>query len=165
MQALKEGREPGLDRPLNHGPEVDLHLPALIPDDYLPDVHARLILYKRIASAANKDELRELQVEMIDRFGLLPDAVKQLFSITALKLKAVPLGISRIDVGESSGRLIFGPQPNVDPATIIQLIQAQPAHYSLDGSDKIRFQLDMASPEQRLSSVSGLLDRLSAKAD
>ena len=78
--------------------------------------------------------------------------------------KAVPLGISRIDVGESSGRLIFGPQPNVDPATIIQLIQAQPAHYSLHGSDKIRFQFDMASPEQRLSSVSGLLDRLSARA-
>lgn len=163
--ALKAGREPALERPLNHGPEVDLHLPALIPDDYLPDVHGRLILYKRIASAADEDELRELQVEMIDRFGLLPDAVKHLFSITGLKLKAVPLGVSKIDVGESSGRLIFGPQPNVDPSAIVQLIQAQPAHYSLDGSDKIRFQLDMSSPEKRVASVGALLESLSAKPD
>ncbi|VAW72763.1 Transcription-repair coupling factor, partial [hydrothermal vent metagenome] len=97
VTALKAGRQPELDRPLNHGPEVDLHLPALIPDDYLHDVHGRLILYKRIASAANEDELRELQVEMIDRFGLLPEPVKQLFEVTRLKLKAVPLGISKID--------------------------------------------------------------------
>ena len=165
MEALKAGREPGLDSPLNHGPEVDLHLPSLIPDDYLPDVHSRLILYKRIASAADKDELRELQVEMIDRFGLLPDAVKHLFSITELKLKAVPLGISRIDVGASSGRLIFGPQPNVDPAKIVRLIQAQPDHYKLDGSDKIRIQFDMTSPEQRVSRVSAVLNRLSAGVD
>ena len=165
VEALKAGREPGLDRPLNHGPEVDLHLPALIPDDYLPDVHSRLILYKRIASAGDEDELRELQVEMIDRFGLLPDAVKHLFSITALKLKAVPLGIGKIDVGESSGRLMFGPQPNVDPGAIVRLIQAQPSHYSLDGSDKIRFQLDMSSPEQRVANVSALLESLSAKPD
>jgi transcription-repair coupling factor (superfamily II helicase) len=133
VEALKAGREPELEQPLNHGPEVDLHVPALIPDDYLPDVHSRLILYKRIASAADKDELRELQVEMIDRFGLLPGPVKQLFSITELKLMAAPLGIRKIDVGENSGRLMFGPEPNVDPATIIQLIQGQPHHYNLDG--------------------------------
>ncbi len=165
VAALRAGREPGLDRPLNHGPEVDLHLPALIPDSYLPDVHSRLIMYKRIASAADVDDLRELQVEMIDRFGLLPEAVKKLFSITELKLKAVPLGISKIDVGERSGRLIFGPQPNVDPAAIVRLIQNEPDHYSLDGSDKIRFELDMSSPEKRVESVSALLDSLSAKAD
>ena len=165
VEALKAGRQPELDRPLNHGPEVDLHFAALIPDDYLPDVHTRLILYKRIASAADSDELRELQVEMIDRFGLLPEPVKQLFSITELKLKAVPLGISKIDVGEQNGRLIFGPQPNVDPANIIQLIQTQPQHYNLDGSDKIRFQMDMPTPEKRVSAVSGLLDSLSVKAD
>jgi transcription-repair coupling factor (superfamily II helicase) len=144
---------------------VDLDLPALIPDDYLPDVHSRLILYKRIASAADQEELRELQVEMIDRFGLLPEAVKQLFSITELKLKAVPLGISKIDVGESSGRLIFGPQPNVDPGAIVRLIQTQPDRYSLDGSDKIRFQGDMGAPEKRVAQVGKLLDSLSVTAD
>jgi len=165
VAALKAGREPELERPLNHGPEVDLHVPALIPDDYLPDVHSRLILYKRIASAADKDELRELQVEMIDRFGLLPDPVKQLFGITELKLKAVPLGVQKIDVGDSSGRLMFGPEPNVDPATIIQLIQNQPQHYKLDGSDKIRFQFDMADIKKRAETVGKLLDSLSVRAD
>ena len=163
VAALKAGREPELEQPLNHGPEVDLHVPALIPDDYLPDVHARLILYKRIASAADESELRELQVEMIDRFGLLPDPVKQLFSITALKLRAVPLGIRKIDAGEAGGRLIFGPEPDVDPATIIQLIQGQPQHYSLDGPDKIRFRFDMANVAVRIASVDRLLDNLSAR--
>jgi transcription-repair coupling factor (superfamily II helicase) len=161
VAALKAGKQPELSQPLNHGPEVDLHMPALIPDDYLPDVHGRLTLYKRVASARDKDELRELQVEMIDRFGLLPEPVKSLFSITELKLKAVPLGIAKIDVGETSGRLIFGAQPNIDPAQIIQLIQKQPQHYSLDGADKIRLQFDMSEPAKRISHVSTLLDGLS----
>ncbi|MDT8387580.1 MAG: transcription-repair coupling factor [Thiogranum sp.] len=165
VQALKEGREPELDRPLNHGPEVDLHLPALIPDDYLPDVHSRLILYKRIASAANKDDLRELQVEMIDRFGLLPEPVKQLFAITGLKIKAVPLGISKIDAGPEHGRLVFGPEPDVDPRNIITLLQTESARYSLDGPEKIRFHLDMAEAEQRIGAVSQLLDKLSPRTE
>ena len=164
VAALKAGRQPELDRPLNHGPEVDLHMPALIPADYLPDVHGRLVLYKRIASACDHDELRELQVEMIDRFGLLPDPVKQLFAVTELKLKAVPLGIEKIDVGASSGRLIFGARPNVDPAAIVGLIQSHPQHYSLDGADRIRLQYDMGEPEARISRVSSLLDSLSARA-
>ncbi len=165
VTALKAGSQPALDRPLNHGPEVDLHLPALIPHDYLPDVHGRLVLYKRIASAADSDELRELQVEMIDRFGLLPDAVKQLFAVTELKLKAVPLGIARIDVGAASGRLIFGAQPDADPATIVGLIQSQPSHYSLDGADKIRFQFDMSDSAERIARVSTLLDSLSPRSE
>jgi len=165
VAALKAGREPDLDRPLNHGPEVDLHVPALIPDDYLPDVHSRLILYKRIASATGSDDLRELQVEMIDRFGLLPDPVRQLFSITELKLKAAPLGIQKIDVGDSGGRLQFGPEPNVDPSTIIQLLQSQPQHYNLDGSDKIRMSFDMQDIDTRLQKVNSLLDSLSTAAD
>ncbi len=162
VSALKEGRQPELERPLNHGPEVDLHLPALIPDDYLHDVHGRLILYKRIASAANEDELRELQVEMIDRFGLLPDPVKLLFEVTRLKLMAAPLGISKIDVGYENGRLQFGSEPNVDPAGIIQMIQHEPQRYRLDGSDVIRFYADMDETDARLGMVHKVLERLSA---
>jgi transcription-repair coupling factor (superfamily II helicase) len=165
VAALKAGRQPELDRPLNHGPEVDLHTPALIPDDYLPDVHGRLILYKRIASAADSDGLRELQVEMIDRFGLLPEPVKQLFAITELKLLAVPLGIVRIDAGDSAGRLVFGPQPNVDPTTIVRLIQRQPDHYRLDGTDTIRFRFEMHDTGKRVKHVSTLLTGLSPRAD
>ena len=164
VAALKAGRRPELDRPLNHGPEVDLHMPALIPADYLPDVHGRLVLYKRIASASDHDELRELQVEMIDRFGLLPDPVKQLFAVTELKLKAVPLGIEKIDVGTGSGRLIFGARPNVDPAAIVGLIQSQPRHYSLDGADRIRLRYDMAENAERIARVSALLDSLSTRS-
>jgi transcription-repair coupling factor (superfamily II helicase) len=165
VAALKAGQQPELDRPLNHGPEIDLHVPALIPDDYLADVHGRLILYKRIASAGDSDELRELQVEMIDRFGLLPEPVKQLFAITELKLMAVPLGIVRIDAGDSAGRLVFGPQPNVDPAAIVQLIQGQPDHYRLDGTDTIRFRFEMHDPGARARRVSTLLAGLSPRAD
>ena len=84
VQALKAGLTPELDRPLDHGAEIDLGLPALIPDDYLPDVHTRLVTYKRIASASDTIELRELQVEMIDRFGLLPDPARNLFALARL---------------------------------------------------------------------------------
>ena len=165
VKALKEGRDPQLDKPLNHGPEIDLHLAALIPDDYMPDVHTRLILYKRIASAKDKAGLRELQVEMIDRFGLLPDAVKNLFAVTEIKLKAVPLGIAKIDAGPSSGRLVFGSEPNVDPGAIVSLIQTQAQHYKLEGSDRIRFEFDMQEDQQRFAVIHRLLDLLSGQAD
>ena len=106
-----------------HEADVELHLPALIPDDYLADVNARLTLYKRIASARNEDDLRELQVEMIDRFGMLPDQVKNLFAVTQLKLAATALGIRKLDIGANGGRVIFRPQPAIEPLTVIRLIQ------------------------------------------
>ena len=99
VKALKSGKIPKLDQPMHQGPEVELHVPALLPDDYLPDVHLRLVLYKRIAAAANVEELRELQVEMIDRFGLLPPPAKNLFRIAELKLAARALGLRKIDIG------------------------------------------------------------------
>ncbi|MDA0979214.1 MAG: transcription-repair coupling factor, partial [Proteobacteria bacterium] len=103
VKAIQDGKTPNLDRPLREGTEINLHLPALIPADYLPDVHTRLVLYKRISNARNDDELRELQVEMIDRFGLLPDPVKHLFRVTRIKLLAEDLGIKKIDAGASGG--------------------------------------------------------------
>ena len=107
MRALKSGKVPDFDLTSEHETEVELHLPALIPNDYLPDVHARLTLYKRIASARNDEGLRELQVEMIDRFGLLPDQTKCLFAVAQLKLMATPLGIRKVDFGASGGRITF----------------------------------------------------------
>ncbi|WP_370567864.1 TRCF domain-containing protein, partial [Enterobacter cloacae complex sp. P4RS] len=97
-------------------------MPALIPEDYLPDVHTRLTLYKRISSARDSDALRELQVEMISRFGLLPDAAKHLFAIAELKLKANALGIRKLDLGENGGRIVVESTPNIDPMAVIQLI-------------------------------------------
>ncbi|MEJ2345320.1 MAG: transcription-repair coupling factor [Gammaproteobacteria bacterium] len=164
VQALKSGREPALDAPLHQGPEVDLHVPTLLPEDYLPDIHARLIMYKRIASAANRDELRDLQVEMIDRFGLLPTPAKQLIRATELKLRAEPLGVTKIDIGPKGGRIIFGHEPNVDLYKIIQLVQQQPDTYKLDGQDKLRLQMPLDEVDLRFQTVQELLDSIRADA-
>jgi transcription-repair coupling factor (superfamily II helicase) len=163
VRALKSGKVPDFDLTQDHEAEVELHLPALIPDDYLPDVNARLTLYKRIASARNEDELRELQVEMIDRFGLLPEQVKQLFATTALKLVATPLGIRKLDVGANGGRVIFRPNPAIEPLTVIRLIQSQPRVYALDGQDKLKFKMQLAGAAERLLAAGDLLTALGAR--
>ncbi|MCP3869963.1 MAG: transcription-repair coupling factor [Gammaproteobacteria bacterium] len=160
VQALKAGRQPNLDRPLDHGAEVDLQIPALLPDDYLPDVHSRLVLYKRIASAESVGELDELQVEMIDRFGLLPEPAKALFGVTALKLKANPMGIRKVEAGPTSGRILFEGVPDIDPGHILRLIQTRAGEYKLDGGDKIRFFRQMSDRNRRIEQVSAVLDEI-----
>lgn len=163
VKALKAGEHPNLDRPLDHGAEIDLQIPALIPGDYLPDVHTRLVMYKRIASAVNDAELKELQVEMIDRFGLLPDPAKALFSITGMKLKANPMGIKKVEAGAESGRILFRGTPNIDPARILNLIQTRPKEFKLDGGDKIRFFRTMPDPWKRIEQVAALLDEIGGR--
>ncbi len=162
VSALKEGKTPNLDQPFEQHAEVDLRIPALLPEEYLPDVHTRLVLYKRIANATDNATLRELQVEMIDRFGLLPDAAKNLFKVTALKLKAQPLGIKKIEAGPSGGRLIFGPNPKIDPGKLIMLIQQESRTYRLDGQEKLRFSIEMEENAQRIEEMDRLLERLRA---
>ncbi len=164
VKALKAGESPNLDRPLDHGTEIDLQLPALLPEDYLPDVHTRLVLYKRIASAGSHEELKELQVEMIDRFGLLPEPAKSLFGITALKLKATPLGIRKIEAGPQGGRISFNGEPNVDPGHLIRLIQTRPREYKLDGGEKIRFFREMSVAEKRIEQLHSILDDIQGRA-
>ena len=163
IQALKAGRQPELDRPLEHGAEIDLHVPALIPEDYLPDVHARLIMYKRIASARNEDELQGLREEMIDRFGLLPEPARNLFRITSLKLRANPLGVRRIDLGRQGGRLHFHSRPAVDPKKILALVQAEPQTYKLDGPDKLRITRPLPETGERFRLLDNLLEEISAR--
>ncbi|CAK0763570.1 transcription-repair coupling factor [Gammaproteobacteria bacterium] len=161
VNALKSGRRPELERPLEQNSEVDLHLPALIPEDYLADVHIRLILYKRIANAATAGELRELQVEMIDRFGLLPEPVQTLFRTTELKLLARPLGIRKIELGPLGGRLLFHPEPAIDPGAVLKLIQTQPQIYRLDGQDKLRVTAVLPDTTSRLAAAEYLIAVLS----
>ena len=160
VKSIKAGKLPDLDATEYRGSEVELHVPALIPEDYLPDVHARLTLYKRISSARDAEELRELQVEMIDRFGLLPDAAKHLFAIAELKLQATQLGIRKLVLGAEGGRLQFEVKPNVDPMTVIRLIQGQPKHYKMDGPDKLRIVLDLPDAATRFNAARGLLAAL-----
>jgi len=162
VKSIKSGKIPDLDPSVRHGADVELHLPALIPDDYLPDVHARLTLYKRIASARDEEALRELQVEMVDRFGVLPEQAKQLFAVTELKLEATRLGLRKIELGEHGGRLHFQAQPNVDPMSVIRLIQSQPKVYSMDGPDKLRVRLDLPDAGSRLRTARGLFALLKA---
>jgi len=163
VEALRSGKSPRLDRPLDHGTEVDIHAPALIPEDYLPDVHARLIMYKRIASADSMDALENLQVEMIDRFGLLRDATKTLFRVTALKLKATPLGIRKVDVSAHGGRVEFRDEAPIDPAKIVRMIQTWPSVYRLDGANKLRLSLEMPHETDRLEALNSLLEELGTR--
>lgn len=160
VKAIQKGEQPNLDQPLGGGPEINLRIPALIPEDYLPDVHARLILYKRIANAADEDGLNELQVEMIDRFGLLPDAAKHLIRLTLLKLQAEKLGITKIDAGPQGGRIEFAADTPVDPMALIKLIQSQPKRYKFEGATVFKFQVPMERPEERFNTLEALLERL-----
>ncbi|MEC4340253.1 transcription-repair coupling factor [Stenotrophomonas pavanii] len=161
VRSIRLGKLPDLDAGEEvRGAEVELHVPALIPEDYLPDVHTRLTLYKRISSARDSDALRELQVEMIDRFGLLPDAAKHLFAIAELKLKANTLGIRKLDLGENGGRIVFESKPNIDPMAVIQLIQKQPNLYAMEGPDKLRIKHPLPLPEDRFNAARALLTTL-----
>ena len=161
VRSIKSGKLPDLDAGEEaRGAEVELHVPALIPEDYLPDVHTRLTLYKRISSARDSEALRELQVEMIDRFGLLPDPVKHLFAIAELKLQANVLGIRKLELGENGGRIVFESKPNIDPMAVIQLIQKQPKLYQMDGPDKLRIKHPLPESADRFNAARALLTTL-----
>ncbi|MDD5271826.1 MAG: transcription-repair coupling factor, partial [Methylovulum sp.] len=160
VDSLKAGKELELDAPMDKGPEVDLQAAALIPEDYLPDIHARLVLYKRISSADTAEDLRELQIEMIDRFGLLPEPVKTLFSVTGLKQQAEQLGIKKIEATAMGGRIVFGTAPNINAEQLIKLIQTQAQIYKLDGMDKLKFSQAFTGVEQKAEFVGNLLKQL-----
>ena len=163
IASLKAGRQPELDRPLDHGAEVDLHAPALIPGDYLPDVHTRLQMYKRIASAADDAALWALREECIDRFGLLPVALKNLFRIAQLKLMTRPLGILKIDLGEQGGRIQFDDNADFDRVKLIRLLQENPQLYKLEGGSKLRIRHELPDPEARFRFLEELLDTLTIR--
>ena len=160
VKAIRKGTQPNLEQPLGGGPEINLRLPALIPEDYLPDVHARLILYKRIASAADEEGLKDLQVEMIDRFGLLPEPTKNLMRLTSLKLHAEKLGIKKVDAGPNGGKIEFEAETPVDPLTLIKLIQGQPKRYKFEGATQFRFLVPMERPDVRFNTLEALFERL-----
>lgn len=160
ITALKEGRNPELEAPLTRGTEINLHCSALLPSDYLPDVHIRLILYKRIANAPDVQKLDEIQVEMIDRFGLLPEPAKALLKITELKLQATPLGIQKIDLGDEGGYVLFVEQPHVDPQAIVRLIQLRPHQYRLENQRKLRLLWETADFPSRFEKLSKFLSYL-----
>ncbi|MBD2859095.1 transcription-repair coupling factor [Spongiibacter sp. KMU-158] len=160
VKALKAGKQINLEDSNAQQTEVNLRIPALIPEDYLPDVQERLMLYKRIASTEDKDGLRELQVEMIDRFGLLPEQCKNLFRCAELRLVAEQLGINKIEASANGGRFEFTADTKVEPLTLIKLIQSNAVKYQLDGANAFKFKDSLENTEQRISVVQSLLEKL-----
>jgi transcription-repair coupling factor (superfamily II helicase) len=163
VKALKSGKTPADISLESSNIDVNLRIPALIPDAYIPDVHTRLNLYKRLASISKPDGFNELQVEMIDRFGLLPEEVKHLIRVTELKLIAESLGIVKILANADQGKIEFLSQPKVDPLKIVKMVQTQPQHYELRGANQLLFKFEMKSAEERISTVETLLASLSPK--
>ncbi|WP_133135662.1 transcription-repair coupling factor [Legionella rowbothamii] len=157
---LKAGKIPELSAPMYQGPEIDLRISAIIPEDYIGDIHNRLIMYKRISNAKDKQQLHELQIELIDRFGLLPPPVKNLLLITDLKLKAQQMGILKISAGAQQGKLDFNENPSIDPGVLISLIQVHAKRYQMEGPQRLRFTLDSTTPEERIFEIHSLLDKL-----
>ncbi len=164
VNALRQGKTPDTDFK-STSVDVNLRIPALIPDDYLPDVHTRLILYKRIANATNEEGLRELQVEMIDRFGLLPEATKNLFKISAIKLRATALGIVKLEAGNDTVRIEFGSETRVDPLVIVKLVQNQPQKYQLSDAMHLRVKATAENSEQKFTVVDDILATLARKEE
>jgi transcription-repair coupling factor (superfamily II helicase) len=163
VAALRDGREPGLEDPFHHGPEIDTGLPALIPEDYMPDVHLRLVQYKRIANAETQEELDNLQVELINRFGLLETATKHLFEITWLKLLASQIDVKKIQAGAESGLIVFSDKARVDPVALIRLIADHPERYRLQGQYRLRITWQVpARDEERVPRLESLLRQLGA---
>ena len=165
VESLRGGKEPDLDGPLNAGIDIKLHVPALLPEDYMPDVHLRLILYKRIASAVSREQLKDLQVELIDRFGLLPEPAKNLMRIAAIKQDAMLLGIEKIDASEAGGYIQFGGKAQVDPVSLVQLVQEDGQTYRMQSAHRLQFRVELSDAAQRFKFVEELLTLLVAKPD
>ena len=160
VEALKAGKEPSLDDLLREQTEVELRLPALLPEDYIPDINTRLSLYKRIASAGNEDALNEIKVELIDRFGLLPDAATNLLTLNMLKLKAANLGLRRIEAGEKGGYFEFTENAAIDPGFLVGLLQSQPQQFRMDGPTKLKVTATLTDRRERIQYVDGFLTQL-----
>ncbi len=159
ITSLRQGHEPDMAHPLGVTTEINLHTPALLPNDYCGDIHQRLVLYKRLASCTSLDELETMQAELIDRFGLLPDAAEALLLCHQLRIAAKPLGIAKLDASSEAIQIQFVPNPPIDPMKIIKLIQTK-RHYKLVGQDKLRIELKYHDLTQRVLAIRNFFGEL-----
>lgn len=164
VEALKSGQPIDWQKALYPATEINLQISALIPDVYLPDVMLRLQFYKRIATAKNISELDQLQVEMIDRFGLLPQPLKNLFLISELKLKSRDLGIAKLEASALGGKISFVEKPPLNPDALIHLIQNNPQRFRFEGATQLRFTLPAHAPAERIALTEALLQELESTA-
>lgn len=157
VESLKAGREPSLEDLTSQQTDVELRMPALLPEEFIPDVNTRLSFYKRIASAETDSELQELKVELIDRFGLLPDAARNLLDVALLRQQARSLGIRKIEASDKGGYIEFADNNPVDPGWLISLLQSDPQHWKLEGPVRLRFIRDLQERKLRMQWVTELL--------
>ncbi len=159
-KAIQKGKTPNFDTPLSLTAEINLHMPALIPDDYLGDVHQRLLFYKRISNADTQEKLDHIRMELIDRFGILPQAVKQLFSVHQIRLLAEQLGITKVDLNRQGGHIEFSPDTPVQAISIIQLMQKHPTYYRMDGGQRLKVTVELEDYAKRLQFIHDVLKGL-----
>ena len=160
VHSLRQGKTPEAIETLPSSTEINLHVPALLPEDYLPDIHMRLVLYKRISNTGNVEQLTHLREEFVDRFGMLPPPARLLFEIAELRIGATPLGIRKIDIGPRGARIDFRKEAPVDPASVIELLQSDPRRYRLEGPERLRISADMPEAAQRLEAIRAVLAAL-----
>jgi transcription-repair coupling factor (superfamily II helicase) len=161
VKSLKAGREPDMQQPLGVTTEINLHVPALLPEGYVSDVHERLVLYKRLANCETPEELEEMQQELVDRFGLLPEPVRALVECHRLRILAKPLGIARIDAGTDAMVLQFMPNPPLDAGKIISLVQSR-RDLRFSGQDRLRLQRSLPGLSEKTACIKDILRQLAA---
>jgi transcription-repair coupling factor (superfamily II helicase) len=159
VASLKAGHEPDVGQPFDVVSEINLHTPALLPDDYCPDVHERLVLYKRLASCRTPDELALMQEELIDRYGDLPDHARALLAVHKLRMATRAYGITRLNVSADGMSVQFVPKPPLDPGKIIALIQSR-AGYKLAGPDRLKLNTSLPDLTRRVGAVTAFLAAL-----
>jgi len=160
VKALKSGKTVDLNTPIHQGTEIDLGVPALLPDDYIYDIHTRLILYKRISNAENQQALDEIRVELIDRFGLLPDIAKNLFEVTSIKLMTHIIGVEKITAVDALIRIIFTKDANINPAQLITLIQSNAGLYKFNPPNTLLINKETLSCDERVEILRQILTSL-----
>lgn len=159
-KAIQKGKTPNFDAPLSLTAEITLHMPALIPDEYLGDVHQRLLFYKRISNTDTQEKLDNIRMELIDRFGIPPQPVKQLFAVHQIRLKAEQLGITKIDISSQGGHIEFAPDTPVQAMTIIQMMQKHPTYFRMDGGQRLKVMVMLEDYQKRIQFIQDLLDSL-----
>jgi transcription-repair coupling factor (superfamily II helicase) len=162
VRALKNGKEPDLAAPLSTTTEINLHVPALLPQDYCGDVHERLSLYKRLANCSTQNAIDNLQEELIDRFGKMPDPARALIETHRLRIAAAPVGIVKIDAHAESAVLQFQPNPPIDAMRIIELVQKN-RHVKLNGQDKLRITASMPDLAARVTQIKATIRSLTGQ--
>jgi len=159
-KAIQKGKTPNFDAPLSLTAEINLHMPALIPDDYLGDVHQRLLFYKRISNTDQQEKLDNIRMELIDRFGIPPQPVKQLFAVHQLRLKAEHLGITKIDINTNGGYIEFSQDTPVQAMSIISMMQKHPTFFRMEGGQRLKVMVMLEDFQKRIQFINELLESL-----